>query len=131
MVVTYFISGHRNITEEEFNKNYAEQLSFIKEHMKKGYYKFVIGDYNGVDIMAQNYLIDNLNIDPEHITIYHMFDSPRNCHPKIKNLVGGFKSDEERDSAMTKNSDLDIAFVRDHNKWSGTAANILRRKLLK
>jgi hypothetical protein len=32
---------------------------------------------------------------------------------------------------MTKNSDFDIAFVRDHNKWSGTGANILRRKLLK
>ncbi len=39
----------------------------------------------------------------------------------------GFRSDEERDSAMTTDSDFDIAFVKD-NRWdSGTAQNIKRR----
>ena len=81
--------------------------------------------------MAQHYLIDELKFPPEGIYVYHMFDKPRNIHPLITNKIGGFTSDEERDEAMTKNSDFDIAFVRNHNKWSGTGANILRRNLLK
>jgi hypothetical protein len=60
-----------------------------------------------------------------------MFDKPRNIHPKIENRVGGFSCDEERDAAMTRDSHIDIAFVRDHLKLSGTAMNILRRNLLK
>ena len=57
-----------------------------------------------------------------------MFESPRNHNTTIKSLKGGFKNDEERDSAMTNVSDFDIAFVRD-GKWkdSGTAINIRRR----
>lgn len=51
-------------------------------------------------------------------------------HPKIENRVGGFSNDEERDAAMTRDSHIDIAFVRDHLKLSGTAMNILRRNLL-
>lgn len=45
----------------------------------------------------------------------------------LVNFIGGFKSDEERDSAMTEASDYDVAFVK-NNRWrSGTAQNILRR----
>lgn len=76
-----------------------------------------------------------------------MFDSPRNTPEgfiKANNIIdkynwtyikefleikfiGGFKSDIERDSAMTENSDYDIAFIKD-NRWnSGTAQNIKRR----
>ena len=65
-----------------------------------------------------------------------MFNSPRNTPEGMEMedaevddvyFVGGFKSDEERDSAMTNDSDFDIAFVKD-NRWnSGTAQNIKRR----
>ena len=130
-VYTYFVSGHRNITEDEFNSNYAPILKDIVENNSIGNIRFIIGDYYGVDIMSQHYLIDVLNLPPERICIYHMFDKPRNMHPLIENRVGGFTSDEERDSVMTRDSDIDIAFVRDHNTWSGTGANILRRHLLK
>lgn len=41
--------------------------------------------------------------------------------------ISGFKSDEERDSAMTRDSDFDIAFVKDDRWDSGTAQNIKRR----
>ena len=75
-------------------------------------------------------LMDVLEIEPDRITVYHMFDEPRNCNPKIINKVGGFKSDDERDEAMTKNSSFDIAFVRDNNIITGTGKNILRRNLL-
>lgn len=125
---TYFISGHRTITDEEFEFNYGERLTDIVEETPDA--KFVIGDCDGVDIMAQNYLIETLQVNPESITVYHMFNSPRNINPKITNTVGGFATDDERDEAMTKNSIDDIAFVRDINKISGTAKNILRRHRL-
>jgi hypothetical protein len=130
-ITTYFISGHRNITQEEFEKNYGPIIEDIVKNNFAGSIRFIMGDYYGADIMAQNYLIDKLNFQPERICVYHMFDKPRNIHPLIDNRVGGFTSDEERDAAMTRDSHFDIAFVRNHNKWSGTGANILRRNLLK
>ena len=125
---TYFISGHRDITEQEFEINYKLAIDSVLSTNPDA--RFVIGDYQGVDIMAQNYLLDQIGIGPERVTVYHMFDSPRNKNEKVVNLYGGFKSDEERDSAMTKASAHDIAFVRDHTKISGTATNILRRHML-
>lgn len=130
-ITTYFISGHRDITQEEFEKNYGSIIKNIVDNNSSGTIRFIVGDYYGVDIMAQNYLIDNLNFPPDRICVYHMFNKPRNIHPKIENRVGGFSCDEERDAAMTRDSHIDIAFVRDHLKLSGTAMNILRRNLLK
>lgn len=124
---TYFISGHRNITAFEFEK-YKDKLSNVLKEIPDAL--FVVGDYYGVDIMCQNYLLDELEINPQQITVYHMFDNPRNVNPKVINLIGGFETDEERDSAMTANSSNDIAFVRNHTELSGTAQNILRRNLL-
>ena len=125
---TYFISGHRDITENEFELNYQESLNQIVSEIPDC--KFVVGDCSGVDIMSQNYLIDVLQIEPSRITVYHMMESPRNINEKITQTKGGFKSDDERDEAMTKNSIADVAFVRDVKKNSGTAQNILRRRLL-
>ena len=128
MRTIYFISGHRNITDKEFKDNYAGALleASLDDHNT-----FVVGDYYGVDIMAQNYLVDILKINPDRITVYHMFDSPRNINPKITKTKGGFKTDSERDAAMTAASNVDIAFVRDEKKWSGTGENLLRRHKLK
>lgn len=126
---TYFISGHRVITEEEFEINYKPAIDYVLYQNPNA--KFIIGDFDGVDIMAQNYLIDALGIEPERITVYHMFEAPRNKNEKIINLIGGFQNDEERDAAMTNASCEDIAFVRDNKKISGTGSNILRRYLLK
>lgn len=125
---TYFVSGHRNITPEEFERSYAMALEMTVNGNPNC--RFVIGDCNGADIMAQNYLVDVLGVEPERITVYHMFESPRNINPKIENTVGGFESDRERDAAMTYASGEDIAFVRDNTKISGTAENILRRHML-
>ena len=128
MRITYFISGHRNIKPKEFEENYIPAL---KKAVENPDVYFVVGDYYGVDIMAQNYLVDVLKVDPRRITVYHMFESPRNKNPKILNTKGGFTSDSGRDEQMTKDSDVDIAFVRDPKKISGPAENILRRHKLK
>lgn len=124
---TYFISGHRDITDNEFTK-YKEVLTNILNDTPDVY--FVVGDYQGVDIMAQNFLIDEMNLPPEQITVYHMSDKPNNINPKIQNTIGGFESDEERDAAMTAISSKDVAFVKSHMEWSGTGQNILRRYIL-
>ena len=128
MKTTYFVSGHRNITDKEFKDNYVPALinAASEDHSL-----FVIGDYYGVDIMTQNFLLDTLGINPDRITVYYMFESPRNINQKVKKTIGGFKSDTERDAAMTIASNKDIAFVRDPKKWSGTGENILRRHMLK
>ena len=123
--MVYFISGHRNFTEEEFNTYYIPKL---KEAIKDKNYKFVIGDYWGVDEMAQVWLSKNLP-EKEHyrVTIYHMFNKPRICCSNKFLLSGGYKTDIERDSAMTDASNVDIAFIHSGRWDSGTAQNILRR----
>lgn len=123
---TYFISGHRDITEKEFTENYAKAIDIVLSTNPEAC--FVVGDYYGVDIMAQDYLLDARHVDPSKVTVYHMGDKPRNSNPKVTNFHGNHTSDEDRDAAMTEASFEDIAFVRDHTKLSGTAQNILRRR---
>ena len=119
MAKTYFVSGHRNITEEEFIKHYEPILwDKINEEAK-----FVVGDCDGVDAMAQKYLKALRAAD---VKVFHMFEAPRNNTGF--ETVGGYTSDEARDSAMTDNSDQDILWVRPGCEKSGTAKNALRRK---
>ena len=66
---TYFVSGHRNITEEQFIV-YKEALGKVVSENPNAH--FIMADYEGVDIMAQNYLIDELGVDPSRVIIYHM-----------------------------------------------------------
>lgn len=126
---TYFISGHRDISDVEFEFNYHALINLALYENRNA--KFVVGDCEGADIKAQNYLLDILSIDPKRVTVYHMLDTPRNVNPKVVKLKGGFTSDDERDTAMTLASSKDIALVRDIKKNSGTAQNILRRHMLK
>lgn len=126
----YFISGHRDITREEFEKMYIPALR--KVSIEDIDASFVVGDYEGVDKMAMDYLFD-YGYD---FTVYHMFDYPRNtpnnmevelCKENGVEFVGGFMTDEARDNAMTIISDADIAFIREGRWDSGTAQNIKRR----
>lgn len=122
--MTYFISGHRDITHYEFTEWYVPEIR--KVILSDPYYQFVVGDCEGVDELVQEY-IPKLGIDPLRVTVYHMHESPRVFLDHRCTLVGGFKSDEERDAAMTADSNEDIAFIRKGKESSGTAQNILRR----
>jgi len=126
--VTYFISGHRDITEDEFERNYKITLEGIVNEVPDC--RFVVGDCQGADIMAQNYLLDVLDVDPDRITVYYVGDRARNLNPKVCNIMCGFENDREKDAAMTAASSVDIAFVRNNTEISGTAENILRRHML-
>lgn len=134
MSKSYFISGHLDISEEEFTEHYKDHIdSALQENAT-----FVIGDAKGVDTLAQAYLFKN---NASNVTIYHMFKKPLNNVGKFK-TNGGYKNHNEKDSAMTYNSDIDIAWVRSvkeqkklyGNKYvkrkSGTEKNINRRKKL-
>lgn len=120
--MVYFISGHRNIDQEFFDKYYKPLLEAVFQN--DPFPKFVVGDCEGVDTMAQDWL--EKNVTKDIVTVYHMYDSPRHNAGPFK-TVGGFKSDIERDEAMTRNSDIDIAYIMKGRWTSGTAQNILRR----
>lgn len=118
----YFISGHRDITKEEFEKYYVPRIDQILQNDQNC--SFVVGECVGVDTMAQDYLASK-NI--MRVTVYHMFESPRHLASVCFSTKGGYKDDVSRDAAMTEASDIDIAFIRKGRWTSGTAQNILRR----
>jgi hypothetical protein len=135
-----FISGHIDLTQEEFDQYYKNKIdeAITKKH------SFVIGDARGADALAQEYLI-NL-IPKEKVKIYHMFDKPLVNKDNYK-TVGGFKNHNKKDTAMTLGSDYDIAYVRsaeltkkilekkgilyNPKRKSGTQRNLDRREKLK
>lgn len=121
----YFISGHGNITFEEWLINYKP---FIDAALKQNS-QFILGDFRGTDTLSAEYLKDKT----PHVKIIHCFQRPRykvdtvNLASKYWEYIGGFENDTERDAYMTQNSDYDIAWIRKGKENSGTAKNIQRR----
>jgi len=124
----FFISGHGDLTLEEFEEHYHPMIE--KALSEDGW--FVIGDYKGADTMANKFLSDYLFFNKSmfpytEVIVYHVGDKPRN-NPGRFETFPGFSSDEERDATMTRHSSVDIAWVRPGRENSGTARNIARRK---
>ncbi len=113
-----FISGHLDLTEQEFATHYVPDL---QRHLAAGH-SFVTGDAPGADTFAQKWLKER----GANVTVFHMFTSPRFNADFA--TVGGFTSDKERDTAMTGASDTDVARVRPGKESSGTAKNLKRRQ---
>ena len=126
----YFISGHRDLSYEDFIKYYMPIIDKVIDTDLNA--EFIVGDCNGVDKFAMDYIWAGCDCP---LTIFHMFNAPRNVPEGMGTVTdaeevyfaGGFTSDEERDSAMTKASNFDIAFIKDCRWDSGTAQNIKRR----
>lgn len=117
MADVYFISGHLDLTDEEFVEQYVPRLN---KALGEGA-SFVVGDARGADQKAQAYLARLTKA----VTVYHMFESPRNNEGFPTS--GGFTSDDARDTQMTKDSTRDIAWVRPGRERSGTQRNLNRR----
>jgi len=115
-----FVSGHLDLTHEEFKEHYNEKLVKAVDDGCG----FVVGDCIGADSLAQIFFKDKKVIN---VKVFHMFENPRNYFCNAEK-VGGFKSDKERDMSMTNASDFDIAWVRPGREKSGTAKNLRRRK---
>lgn len=108
---TVFVSGHLDVTEAEFAEHYAAE---IDKALASGDH-FVVGDARGADALAQKYIGDRLKDDGERklrVTVFSMRADPRNCAYASFNRRSGFRSDDERDAAMTASSHADIAWVR-------------------
>lgn len=130
----YFVSGHRNLSKEDFNRLYVPEIMAVLAY---GTPDFVVGDYEGVDKMFMDFIMPFVCKGDCSLTIYHMFTSPRHTpfNRSVEELtsqfnitfIGGFQTDEERDAAMTADSDYDIAFYHWNRYKSGTARNIQRR----
>lgn len=116
----YFISGHLDLTEQEFEEHYVPMILDALNN----YGRFVVGDARGADTMAQRYLMQYTG----DVVVYHMFDMPRNNEGQYL-TQGGFTSDDARDEAMTKASEHDIAWVRPGREKSGTQKNLDRRNV--
>ncbi len=135
----YFVSGHLDLTQEQFDLHYKEAITTAAVDQTS---TFVMGDARGTDSFAFNLLCELVSLD--RIAIYHRGRTPRQTIKPGCNLVGMFKTDEERDTAMTLNSDIDIAWVRlaseasklygsayNPHRISGTQRNLDRRLALK
>lgn len=132
----YFVSGHLDLTQEEFAVYYEPQL---RKAIFEGATGFVVGDARGCDFLAQRWLrqvraqlVQGAQMAGDHafvpfsVHVYHMLERPRVGGSRMPK-VGGFLSDEERDAAMTAASTHDIAWVRPGRERSGTAKNLKRR----
>lgn len=132
----YFISGHRDLTIEEFEKYYIPKIKAVLEGEDCSV-TFVIGDWKGCDRMVMDYLEDLLIEGGIELQIYCV-DKPKNTpgNVPVKYLSSCFdgyvsvycyKTYDECDKAMTENSDFDIAWIRPGKEDSYTANNIKRR----
>ena len=79
--MTYFISGHRDITPEEFEKFYVPVIVDVIDTCNDNYddCEFVVGDCRGCDEMAANFIAnyikentDDTECPPCILCIYHM-----------------------------------------------------------
>lgn len=114
----HHISGHLDLTPDEFDQHYRPAIDAA---LARGD-SFVIGDARGADAMAQHYLLGKTDA----VVVYHMFGQAR--HNAGFPAIGGFSSDQSRDTRMTLDSHHDIAWVRVGREKSGTQKNLDRRR---
>ena len=124
----YFVSGHRDLTQEEFNEHYIPLIeTVLKEDI---WAEFIVGDWEGCDTMFIEYMIskrsypdiivtcvENPRIKPFGEDLFHYCRT----YSKLCNTY------DECDAFMTQESDFDIAWIRPGRGDSHTALNIKRR----
>lgn len=118
----YFVSGHRDLTREEFEEHYVPLIQkVIKED---SWVEFVVGDWEGCDNMFIDYILYRF---PNTFINVYCVNSPRIA--RIHETINICKRNtyDACDAAMTRNSDFDIAWIRPGRENSHTANNIKRR----
>ena len=115
----YFVSGHRDLTKEEFEEHY---VPLIQKVLKSDIFpEFIVGDWEGCDSMFLNFIKDY----EVHVIITYVEEIPR------IDITGAswlrLKTYDKCDEQMTITSDFDIAWIRPGREDSHTAKNIKRR----
>lgn len=68
--LVYFISGHTDLSFEEFSKHYEQAITLSAQNSGTS---FVMGDASGADIMAQKLLLKLLgDAEMRRVTVYHI-----------------------------------------------------------
>jgi hypothetical protein len=114
-----FVSGHLDLTDEEFAAHYAGP---VERAAARGC-RFIVGDARGADLLFQRHA----HARGLAVVVFHMFERPRHNVGEFP-TVGGFAGDTARDEAMTAASTFDIAWIRPGREKSGTAKNLRRRR---
>jgi hypothetical protein len=114
-----FVSGHLDLTDEEFALYYAGP---VEQAAARGC-RFIVGDARGADLLFQRHA----HARGLTVVVFHMFERPRHNVGEFP-TVGGFATDAARDEAMTAASTFDIAWIRSGREKSGTAKNLKRRR---
>lgn len=123
MPITIFVSGHIDLTEDEFDKYYAPHIDTELAWNPDAHW--VVGDSKGADVMAQRYLWSK---GVKDVTVYHTSNHTGPLHnPHNYPTNGKYPNHTQKDAAMTRASVRDIAWVRPGREKSGTARNIQRR----
>lgn len=152
----YFISGHLDLTQQEFDDHYKELIDKVLLEEKEGV-RFVLGNARGCDSLALTYLLtpkgrnsvgDIIPLHGHRITVY-IYAYPKQREHSIVNqyleyevgVCHGYDTCIERDAAMTKESTHDIVWQRsaeetkrllgdkyDAGFITGAMKNLLRRQ---
>ena len=120
-----YIFGNGNISFRDFISYYENPLRNLLEQAET---HFILCDFRGVDTLT----MEVLKSETKKTSIYHIGEKPRylpDCfRTKVSQweLVGGFTSDRERDSAAIQSCTHFLAtdFNSDERRKSGTERNI-------
>ena len=132
-----FVSGHRDIDQQEFSAHYHYQLNTAAARGDV----FVVGNAEGADTLAVRYLLDELKLEPSRITIHIYGSHPCEFRTRGVNIRNDrHPSATARDAFMTSCSEYDIAWVRPEEacrlkygkkyypgRATGTGNNLVRR----
>jgi hypothetical protein len=126
-MATIYIFGNGNTSFEDFEKYYAPYLS---EFLQDSSHRCIVCDFRGVDTL----LMEFLKTKTANLSVYHVGDWPRYLPDAFRTfaaqwkIIGGFKSDAERDQAAIDECThfLAVDFNSDEKRKSGTQKNIER-----
>lgn len=119
-----FISGNTDISEKDFMQYYLPVLAELSKSEEKIYY--VLSDDEGCAEITQLFLKSNLK-DKSVVSIFGCGIDPNIYIDPDFVYVGGFKTLEERDAAMTLLSNRDLHVILSGTGKSAVEKNILRR----
>lgn len=123
--MVYFVSGHRDLTKEEFEEHYVPRINDVIN--RDNCVNFVVGDWEGCDFLFMNYIQKFEDYEYGYITIYCVQESRIGCFDHKTVGIRYCDTYDECDAAMTEDSDFDIAWIRPGKEDSHTAMNIKRR----
>ena len=119
----YFVSGHRDLTQEEFDRHYVYLLDRVLAD--DPYAEFVVGDWEGLDTMFVKYMEEYYT--DVRIRIFYVYE-PRIPEGEFNEYrFHECNSYDDCDETMTRHSNFDIAWIRPGREDSHTAKNIKRR----